>query len=745
MEPLVFGLDIGTRNVVGTVGYREDNEFIVVAQYIKEHDTRSMLDGQIHDIGRVAKTIAAVKQHLEEQIDTPLTEVCIAAAGRVLKTVTTTVEYQYEEESVVTGEDIHTLDLLGIEKASGILKEENDTNLKFYCVGYSVVKYYLNGDIFSNLEGHKAEVISEDIIVTFLPEDVVDGLYSACNQAGLEVANMTLEPIAAINVAIPEAFRMLNIALVDVGAGTSDISITRDGSIIAYGMIPIAGDEITEMLVQHYLVDFKTAEHIKLSAGSNKEIEFKDIMTISHTIPAKEVWDLTEDLVDRMATAVAEKIIALNGDKTVSATFVVGGGGKIHGFTEMLADKLELPYERVALRGEEVLQEVHFEQPDIQKDPLLVTPIGICLNYYDQKNNFILIHFNGERMKLYDNSKLTVVDAALQAGFPNDQLFPRRGKEINFTVNGRPRIIRGQSGESAVVKMDGRVVSINTPLEPNCEIVIESSTVGEDAAGTIEQLEEYTESTIVFEVNRKTVVCPRFVEVNGILEPPTYQIQEGDAIETRSYYTLGQLIEFMDVELDMDRDILVNNRDADMATLVYENFSVEWTVLETRTHIDDMEKEEAEKETGIKEGGIQETGQETGIQETGIKEAEENAASETAKISADAGSDTVESETSEENSAGEDEKKAVEDGSEEEVEETKEPKESSILVTVNKEPITMSGKRDYIYVDVFEYIDFNLNDPRGRNIVTKLNGENAEYMASLKNGDVIDIYWEETK
>ena len=379
----------------------------------------------------------------------------------------------------------------------------------------------------------------------------MDGLYSACNLAGLEVANMTLEPIAAINVAIPEAFRMLNIALVDVGAGTSDISITRDGSIIAYGMIPFAGDEITEMLVQHYLVDFKTAEHIKLGSGSEKEIEFKDIMSISHTIPAKEVWDITEELVDRITTSVAEKIKALNGDKSVSATFVVGGGGKIHGFTEMLADKLGLPHERVALRGEEVLQEVHFEQTDIQKDPLLVTPIGICLNYYDQKNNFIMIHFNGERMKLYDNSKLTVVDAAMQAGFPNDQLFPRRGKEVNFMVNGRPRILRGQSGESAVVRMNGKVVNINTPLEANCEIVIEPSTIGEDAAGTVEQLEEYTESTIVFEVNKKTVICPRFVEVNGVLEPPSYRIQEGDRIELRNYYTIGQLVEFMDVELDL--------------------------------------------------------------------------------------------------------------------------------------------------------------------------------------------------
>lgn len=69
-------------------------------------------------------------------------------------------------------------------------------------------------------------------------------------------------------------------------------------------------------------------------------------MSISHTIPAKEVWDITEELVDRITTSVAEKIKALNGDKSVSATFVVGGGGKIHGFTEMLADKLGLPHEQ---------------------------------------------------------------------------------------------------------------------------------------------------------------------------------------------------------------------------------------------------------------------------------------------------------------------------------------------------------------------------------------------------------------
>ena len=73
------------------------------------------------------------------------------------------------------------------------------------------------------------------------------------------------------------------------------------------------------------------------------------------------------------------------------------------------------------------------------------------LNYYDQRNNFIMVRFNGERIKLYDNNRLTIVDAALQAGFPNDELFPKRGTPINFTVNGVARLVRGEAGDGAVV------------------------------------------------------------------------------------------------------------------------------------------------------------------------------------------------------------------------------------------------------------------------------------------------------
>ena len=733
----VFGLDIGTRNVVGTVGYQtDDKEFVVTAQYVREHETRAMLDGQIHDIGRVAKTIKEVKDELEKQTGQPLEEVCIAAAGRVLKTVTTHVEYEYAQESVVTGEDVHTLNLLGIEKAQEALKEVNDTSYKFYCVGYSTVKFFLNDEVFISLEGHKANKIGEDIIVTFLPEDVVDGLYAAVGQAGLSVANMTLEPIAAINVAIPENYRMLNIALVDVGAGTSDISITRDGSIIAYGMIPHAGDEMTEVIVQHFLVDFNMAESIKLQSTTSDTVTYKDIMSIEHTIPAQGVWDVAAPVVDNIAQEVSAKIRELNGDKTVSACFVVGGGGKIHGFTEKLAEDLDLPEERVALRGEEVLGDVTFEQEDIKKDPLLVTPIGICLNYYDQRNNFIMVRFNGERIKLYDNNRLTIVDAALQAGFPNDELFPKRGTPINFTVNGVARLVRGEAGEGAVVTMNGKPASINTPLEPNSEIVIEPSTAGEAAEYKISQLDEYNHSVITFIINGRKVSCPRFVQVNGRLEPEDYSIRENDVIETRNYYTVRQIAQFMDLVIDTDQMIFVNNEEADLDTLVYENFSVEWKTDEydvariDNNNYNDTQESDSDDASVLAEQDANSTESDNTVTRTSeqmmnqvldelhdefAKEAEASAVPENELPKND-----IQEEIHEEDSS-----------------------ENTVTVIVNGEPVELSGKDTYIFVDIFTHISFDLQAGKGRAIATVINGRDAQFSEELHEGDQIELYWKE--
>lgn len=711
-EDLVFGLDIGTRSIVGVVGFQDRKGFHVVAMAQQEHETRAMLDGQIHDIYKVGDTIRKVKNDLERQLDRQLSDVCIAAAGRVLRTVNATAEYAFEEETRVTQEHIYSLNLLAVEKAHMQINRESD-KIRFYCVGNTPVNYRLNGFDITNLEGHKADKISVELIATFLPEEVVDGLYEAVGYAGLKVASLTLEPIAAMNIAIPEQYRLLNIGLIDVGAGTSDICLTKDGSIIAYGMIPFAGDEITEIIAKTYLVDFNTADKIKKLASDNAEgaVTFADIMGLEQTIPSADIIKTANQVVDTMAKDTADKIIELNGGKPVSAVFVVGGGGKIAGYTQKVAEYLGIQKERVAVRGPEVLTTVEFMVDNFKKDSLYVTPVGICTNYYTQKNNFIFVNVNNERVKLYDNDKLTIVDAVMQVGFPNEKLFPRRGKELNFTVNGKMRLVRGQAGEGAVVQLNGRQTNLNARIEQNDIITVQESGVGEPAHMTIEQLEEF-QATIEFIVNGKRVPCPKFAYVNGELKSGFYDIQDGDQIQMENFYTVAQLFEFMDYDIT-GYDVYVNNELADKDTKVYENFSVKTSAITEHAGYEETSEENDGYDTEEQTEDIADTaGNSRADDDTSLSG--ENAGTQTG--STDTAAQEVQGMSSQ----------AV----------------RNITILINGQPVRLTGKKDYILVDLFQYYEFDLSKPKG-NIVLKLNGQEGIYTAPLHDGDVVDLYWEQ--
>ena len=361
------------------------------------------------------------------------------------------------------------------------------------------------------------------------------------------------------------------------------------------------------------------------------------------------------------------------------------------GYAEAVADKLGIARERVALRGEEVMQNVVFKE-DIKKDSLLVTPVGICMNYYEQNNNFIFVSFNGSRIKMYDNNNLTVADVALQAQFPKDGLFPKRGKELNFEMNGKQRMVRGLRGEAAVVEVNGKIVDLNTPVRENDIIVVTESTAGEAAKATIGNLPEATESISVI-VNGSRVEIPKFAQVNGILQSSYYEIQEGDRIEMLNYYTVQQIAEFMDLPITTESTIFVNHQSADGATPVYENFTVNF----------DFENESGDK-------------LENEPYEVPDKDEDTEGQGEAVP-----GKEASKEETSDE--------------------ENKPAEPTTIIVVVNRSPVTLSGKASYVFVDVFDKIDFDLTRPKGKNIVTSLNGKPAQYMETLHDGDIIDIYW----
>ena len=810
-EDLVFGLDIGTRSVVGTVGYRQGDRFVVTAQEIRQHQTRAMLDGQIHDINRVAATIADIRQSLQEKIGVKLDEVCIAAAGRVLKTMNVHVDMDLDRERNVTKDDMNSLISLGIEQAFSDFQEKNDMDMHFYCVGYSVVRYFLNGLWMGQPEHHKARTIGADMIATFLPDDVVDGLYSAVELAGLKVANLTLEPIAAIRVAIPEKFRLLN---------------TADGNIIAFGMIPHAGDSLTEILAKTCLIDFGTAEMIKTAATQQEEIVYEDIMGMEQMITAKEVIAICQPEIEKMAKLAADTVRELNGGTPPSAVFIVGGGGKISGFDDLIAAELGLDPKRVALRGEEIMRDIDFPEGAL-RDSTIITPIGICLTYYDQYNNFIYITFNGNKVKLYDNNKLTVTDAAIQADFTREGLFPRRGEELRYSVNGQPHITKGEYGESAHVYVNGEEVNLSHNIRANDIIVLEEATVGASAHDKIADIAEFS-GRIPVRINGDEMQLPKPVKVNGVPVTEEYEIQNGDEIEISTAYTYEELFAFMDLSPE-DMVLLVNGEKVDDTIEIVASDQLEIrnrkeyelkeiykesqreafkeSVKEQVAKAETMREQAAAKareekdQTAKKEAAAQTAHQEQPAEAAETTSAEPAASvefpasahesapspeasepepsSEPAKaVSAEPvqpaealaapAEPSVEAARPEPSSEAMDQKeqttnpsqsmesepspasapevKSAEAAPAHEAKKPNIPKTEpetgkKIIVIVNQKPIVMRGKQSYMFVDIFDYIDFDTSRMRGSGIATLVNGRDAQYTQELYNGDKIEVYW----
>ncbi|MDF1618277.1 cell division protein FtsA [Petrocella sp. FN5] len=538
----VFGLDIGTRSVVGVVGYRTGIHFKVMAYAMVEHDTRAMIDGQIHDIGKATETILQVKKNLEKQLGVTLHKACIAAAGRVLKTALIHVNQEMDPTIIIDDHHINTLELLGMEKAlQQVNTNLDEEEMGYHCVGYTVSKYYLNDYEITSLKDHKSKKISADVLATFLPQEVIESLYSVVKNADMEVYSLTLEPIAAIHVAIPEEFRLLNIALVDIGAGTSDIAITKDGGIVAYGMIPMAGDELTEAIVHHYLVDFNTAEKIKIKASTKaKTVTFKDVIGMKHTVDTDEINQILEDDSQQLALKIANRIIELNNGKATNAVFVVGGGGQVKHFTKVLSQSMGLSPDRVAIRGKEVLDVVDFGESKIKKGPELITPIGICLTGLENnKHDFIQVYLNDEPIKIYDNNRLTIMDVVAYKGIEPKKFIAKKGQALEFEVNQNQRRITGEPGIPAKILLNNEEVNLTTKIKMHDYITVIEAKNGKDANLSTYQLVKTLDLKVYFD--EKVYPLVPEIYVNEILMTMNHDIKNNDIIRLK----LPSLINFL--------------------------------------------------------------------------------------------------------------------------------------------------------------------------------------------------------
>lgn len=501
-DDVTFALDIGTRTLVGLILKEEDNKYKILHSAVREHKTRAMLDGQIHNVEKVAEEAQQIKKELEEKSGLTLNKAAIAAAGRSLKTIIQKNSIELEKNRYIEKEDIKELELRTIKQAEAELayEAEDDVKTNYHFVGYTVRNYKLDGMEIGNLLGQRGHNMEVELVATFLPRIVIDSLLSVIERIGIEVEHLTLEPIAAHNIVIPESMDSFNLALVDIGAGTSDIAVTENGSISGYEMVPTAGDEITEVISEKFLIDYKSAEKIKCSLNDEELPKVKSILGEELALNRVEVLESVENVIEEISTQIAEQILKIN-NKAPQAVIFIGGGSLIPGLKEKFSQKIEMVESRVGIRKKDDLENIDGEIEGISSTQTL-TPIGIAVITRETENKalFINVEVNGEIVNLLTFSKADVSEALLAADIELARINPRPGRGITATVNGQLKVVRGELGEAAHIEVNGKEAALDTALKAGDSITFKPGKKGKDAEALIKDIIA-KEDLVDYEIN----------------------------------------------------------------------------------------------------------------------------------------------------------------------------------------------------------------------------------------------------
>ena len=490
-DQAIFALDIGTRSIIGMVGIPDGDRIHIVAIERAEHTKRAMIDGQIEDIDQVAKIANEVKERLEKKLGCRLLKVCVAAAGRALRTESVTYEMELSRAQKINAEAVSRLEAGAISEAEKqfLNREGKDTDRQFYLVGYTVSRYYLDNYIISNLLDHHGRVLKADIIATFLPTEVVESLYAAMHKIGLEVDSLTLEPIAAINAAIPQNIRLLNLAMVDIGAGTSDIAVCRDGSVTGYTMAILAGDEITESVMKEYLVDFSTAEKIKSEIDEAEELHFTDILGFEQTITREAVFNSIKEASSRLCQEISDKILEVNGGMP-SAVFLAGGGSRLSGLKEGIVEHLKIDPKRVAIAGNNFKINAYSDDYDLE-NPEYATPLGIVISAgFNIVNDGFRVILNDRPAKLFRGGSFTVMDVLMMNGYTYQDMIGRSGQNLVISVNGKRTVFYGEKAEPSVLTLNGAEAQLSDPVNAEDWIVFVPAIHGKSATAMLYDIEK---------------------------------------------------------------------------------------------------------------------------------------------------------------------------------------------------------------------------------------------------------------
>ncbi len=369
---LIVGLDIGTSKIVAIAAEILPEGTLKVIG-VGQHASRGLKKGVVVNIDSTMQAIQRAIEEVELMADCKINTVYSGIAGSHIKSLNSHGMVKIKE-SEVSQMDIDRV----VETARAIALPADQQILhiltqEFIIDGQEDVREPLG------MSGIRLEVRVHIVTGAIA---AAQNIVKCIKRCGLEVSDLILQPLASSESVLTDDEKELGVCLVDIGGGTTDLAVFKNGAIRHTAVIPIAGDQITNDIAVALRTPTQSAEEIKVKHGCalRQLADPREVVEVPavdgrepRQLSCQALTEVIEDRVEEIYEFVQQELRRSGMESMIASGIVItGGAAQMRGMVELGEEIFHTPVRLGVPRGVEGLSEVI-------GNPRYATGIGLLL------------------------------------------------------------------------------------------------------------------------------------------------------------------------------------------------------------------------------------------------------------------------------------------------------------------------------------------------------------------------------
>lgn len=367
---MIVGLDIGTSKVVAIVGeVGVDGDIEIVG--IGSHPSKGMKKGVVVNIESTVQSIQRAVEEAELMAGCQIHSVYVGIAGSHIRSLNS------HGIVAIRDREVYALDLERVIDAAQAVAIPADQKIL-----HILPQEY----VIDNQEGIKEPLgmsgvrLEAKVHLVTCAVNAAQNIEKCIRRCGLEVEEIILEQLASSYSVLTDDERELGVCLVDIGGGTTDIAIFTEGSIRHTGVIPIAGDQVTNDIAMALRTPTQHAEEIKIKyacaltqlAGPDETIKVPSVgERAPRDLSRQALAEVVEPRYDELFTLVQAEVRRSGYEEMIPAGIVLTGGtSKMEGVVELAEEIFHMPVRVGYPQSAKGLS-------DIVRNPIYSTGVGL--------------------------------------------------------------------------------------------------------------------------------------------------------------------------------------------------------------------------------------------------------------------------------------------------------------------------------------------------------------------------------